>query len=173
MGDRGDTQSGMTVRIPLVHLQRTVWHDGPTPIGALVPAVTRPAFRKQSPATAQIVIDWEVIVGPKVAAMTVPRGLNRGVLTIACSGPTAMDLHYVGEELIKRINSHVGGRPVHALRFTQAGMPRKPIRKPVAPPEAVLEAEAAVGDMPDGPLRSALTSLGRVVIGRSKHTKRG
>lgn len=173
MDDEDDTESGMTVRIPLVQLQRTVWHNGPTPVAALVPAVTRPAFRKQSPAAARIVLDWEAIVGPKIAAMTVPRGLNRGVLTIACSGPTAMDLHYVGVELIKRINAHLGGQPVHSLRFTQAGMPRKPIRKPIAPPEAVLEAEAAVGDMPDGPLRSALTALGRVVIGRNKHTKRG
>jgi hypothetical protein len=55
------------------------------------------------------------------------------------------------------------------LRFTQAGMPKPPRAASAAVPEAVPEAEAAVAELPDGPLRSALASLGRVVIGRAKH----
>jgi hypothetical protein len=55
------------------------------------------------------------------------------------------------------------------LKFTQAGMPRKPPATPASPPEAILEAAAAVADLPDGDLKSALAALGRVVIGRSKH----
>ncbi len=145
---------------------------GPRPLGAVLPAVTRTVFRKHHPASARIVMDWDIIVGPKVAAMTLPRRLDRGVLTIACAGPTAMDLHYVGVELINRINTHLGGQPVHSLRFTQAGMPRKPIRTLSAPPEAAREAEAAVADFPPGELRAALESLGRVVIGRGKHVIR-
>jgi len=145
---------------------------GPRPLGAVLPAVTRPAYRKHTAASAQIVADWEVIVGPKIAGMTVPRRFDRGVLTIACAGPVAMDLHYVGVELINRINAHLGGQPVHSLRFTQAGMPRKPMRTLAAPPEAMLEAEAAVAGLPPGELRDALAALGRVVIGRSKHPVR-
>ncbi len=145
---------------------------GSRPLGALVPGVTKPVFRKHHPASAQVIADWDVIVGPKVAGMTVPRKLERGVLTIACAGPAAMELHYVGQELLRRINTHLGGQPVHSLRFTQAGMPRKPLRAPLAPPEAVLEAEAAVAGLPEGELRSALAALGRVVIGRSKHSTR-
>ena len=57
------------------------------------------------------------------------------------------------------------------LKFTQAGMPRKPPATPRSPPEAILEAKAAVADLPDGDLKDALAALGRVVIGRSKHTK--
>ncbi len=144
--------------------------QGPRPLGALVPAVTRPAFRRHSPAAAQIMADWPIIVGPKIAAMTTPRRLDRGILTIACAGPVAMDLHYVGVELMKRINLHVGGQPVHSLRFTQAGMPPRPPAVPRPPPEAVAEAEAAVADFPEGELRSALASLGRVVLGRSRRS---
>lgn len=142
---------------------------GPRALGSLVPEVTRPAFRKHNPAAAQIVADWDIIVGPKVASMTVPRRLSRGVLTIACAGPAAMDLHYMAIEVINRINTHLGGLPVHTLKFTQAAMPRRlaPIR--ASPPEAIHEAEAAVADLPDGALKSALTALGRVVIGRGKH----
>ena len=103
---------------------------GRAPLGSLVPDVTRQTFRKHNPASAQILADWEIIVGPKVASMTVPRRLDRGVLTIACAGPAAMDLHYMGVEVINRINTHLGGQPVHSLKFTQAGMPRKPPASP-------------------------------------------
>jgi hypothetical protein len=142
--------------------------QGPRPVGALVPAVTRPAFRRQSPAAAQIMADWPEIVGPRVAAMTSPRRLDRGTLTIGCAGPTAMDLHYVGQELIARINAHVGSQQVHSLRFTQAGMP--PRRAPAAlpPPEAPAEAEAAVAHLPGGELRDALAALGRVVLAKPR-----
>ena len=146
---------------------------GPRALGSVVPGITRQSFRKHNPASAQIVADWEAIVGPKVASMTVPRRLDRGVLTIACAGPAAMDLHYMGVEVINRINTHLGGRPVHSLKFTQTGMPK--VAPPVhpTPPEAIVEAEAAVADLPDGELKAALAALGRVVIGRSKHsTKR-
>jgi hypothetical protein len=155
-----DTDRDMTNRRGIVH--------GPRPLGALVPGVTRAAFRRHSPAAAQIMADWPIIVGPKVASMTTPRRLDRGVLTIACAGPVAMNLHYVGVELMKRINGHLGGQPVHSLRFTQAGMPRQAPPPPLPPPEAVGEAEAAVAGLPPGDLRRALSALGRVVLGRTR-----
>jgi hypothetical protein len=145
---------------------------GPRPLGSLVPDIARQTFRKHNPASARILADWDIIVGPKVASMTVPRRLDRGVLTIACAGPAAMDLHYMGIEVINRINTHLGGQPVHSLKFTQAGMPRKPPPTRPLPPEAVLEAEAAVAELPDGDLKTALAALGRVVIGRGKHSTR-
>jgi hypothetical protein len=159
-----DTKAGMAGP------QRFVY--GPRALGSLVPDITRQSYRKHNPASSQIVADWEIIVGPKVASMTVPRRLDRGVLTISCAGPAAMDLHYMGVEVINRINTHLGGQPVHSLKFTQAGMPRKPPPITPRPPEAVLEAEAAVAGLPDGDLKSALAALGRVVIGRSKHSTR-
>jgi len=157
-----DTKTGMA------GAQRFVY--GPRPLGSLIPQVTKPVYRKHNPASAQILADWDIIVGPKVASMTVPRRLDRGVLTIGCSGPAAMDLHYMAIEVINRINTHLGGQPVHTLKFTQAGMPRKAPAIMPKPPEAILEADAAVADLPDGDLKSALAALGRVVIGRSKHS---
>jgi len=164
MANDDDTQTGMAGQARFVY--------GPRALGSLLPAVTRQGFRKHNPASAQILADWEIIVGPRVASMTVPRRLDRGVLTIACAGPAAMDLHYMGLEVINRINTHLGGQPVHSLKFTQAGMPRKPPPIRPTPPEAILEAEAAVASLPDGDLKSALAALGRVVIGRSKHSTR-
>ena len=124
MADDDDTSPGMEGRARFVY--------GPRPLGNLVPTITRQAYRRHNPASAQIIADWEIIVGPKVASMTVPRRLDRGVLTIACAGPTAMNLHYMGIEVINRINTHLGGQPVHSLKFTQAGMPRNPPIQPFA-----------------------------------------
>lgn len=159
-----DTDQGMAAGTRFVY--------GPRPLGAIVPRVAKTAFRKHNPASAQIVADWDLIVGPKLAALTTPRKLDRGVLTIGCAGPAAMDLHYMGVEVINRINAHLGGQPVHSLKFTQAGMPKKPPPAKPRPPEAILEAEAAVAELPDGELKSALSALGRVVLGRSKHSTR-
>jgi hypothetical protein len=159
-----DTETGMAGHARFVY--------GPRPLGSLVPRIARQTYRNRSPAAAQILADWEIIVGPKVAGMTMPRRLDRGVLTIFCDGPAAMDLHYMGIEVINRINTHLGGQPVHSLKFTQAGLPPKAPATPRPPREAVREAEAAVAGLPDGELKSALASLGRVVIGRGKYPKR-
>ncbi|HVY16067.1 MAG TPA: DUF721 domain-containing protein [Rhodopila sp.] len=165
-----DTATRIAERAGIRTPPRPFFTAGPRAVGAVLPSVSRKVYRKQTPAAAQILLDWEVIVGPRVAGMTVPRRLDRGTLTIACSGATAMNLHYVGQELIGRINTHLGSPTVQALKFTQAGMPRT--RQGAASvPEAAVEAEAAVAALPDGPLRSALASLGRVVIGRAKHAR--
>ncbi|MGI4808870.1 MAG: DciA family protein, partial [Janthinobacterium lividum] len=62
------------------------FYSGPRSIGALLPAITRPVFRSRSAGAAQLMADWPVIVGPALAAVSVPRQLARGSLTLACSG---------------------------------------------------------------------------------------
>ena len=92
---------------------------GPRPVGALMPRLTRPAFRRRAPATAQVLADWSAIVGPAIAAVTTPRRLAAGTLTIACAGPIAMELQHLATEVIARINAHLGSQTVAALRFVQ------------------------------------------------------
>jgi hypothetical protein len=136
---------------------------GPRPVGALVPALVRPAFRKRAPATALVLADWEVIVGPALAAVTTPRKLFSGTLALACSGPVAMELQHLSEPLMARINAHLGRVAVTRLRFIQD----VPIPLPAAPaprPPAVAAARRAVESLPEGPLRDALEALGRAVL---------
>jgi len=136
---------------------------GPRPVGALVPRLTRPAFRRRAPATAQVLADWAAIVGPAIAGVTTPRRLSGGTLTIACSGPIAMELQHLAGEVIARINTHLGSQTVTALRFIQTLERALPLRAmPVPPDPAKLAAvETAVSGLPEGELRSALTALGR------------
>ena len=135
-------------------------------VGALIPAIAKPAFRRRSPAAAQILADWDSIVGPALAATTVPRRLSGGRLAIACSGPVAMELQHLAPQLIARINAHIGQALVTELRFTQDHLPAAiiPMTLPAPPSAQVIAAVARkVSDLPDGPLRDALDSLGRSV----------
>ena len=160
-GDKAkfDTKPGMASQTRHVY--------GPRPLAALVPAIARVAFRRHGAASAQVMADWEAIVGPTLAGVAAPRRLASGTLTIACSGPAAMELQHLAPQLIARINTHLGAETVQRLRFVQSTVPlvSLPSSSP-SPPEAVLAAEAAVGVVADGPLRDALAALGRVVLAR-------
>ena len=137
---------------------------GPRPLGALLPALTRPVFRKRSPAGALLMADWAAVVGPSLAAVTAPRRLTAGTLTIACTGPVAMELVHLAPQLIARINAHSGRQTVERLRFLQqaAGGPAAPPAPPPAPPLPA-EVERAVATVPGEELRAALAKLGRGV----------
>lgn len=138
---------------------------GPRPVSALVPALTRAAFRRRSPAAAQILADWPSIIGPALAAVTTPRRLAAGTLTLACTGPIATELQHLATELIARINAHLGTPTVRALRFVQTAPP--PTLRPPAPritAATTKAAEAAVTGLPSGELRDALLALGRAVL---------
>jgi hypothetical protein len=137
---------------------------GPLPLGALIPRLTRPVFRKRSPAGAQLMADWPAVVGPALSAVTAPLRLSAGTLTLACSGPIAMELQHLAPELIGRINAHLGRVAVERLRFVQQALPGAPPPKPPPRPVSLPAAlEARIAAMPEGELREALAKLARGV----------
>ncbi len=147
---------------------------GPRPIGTLLPQVTRPAFRRTSPATAQVMADWTAIVGPALAGVTRPQRLTAGQLTIACSGPIAMELQHLADELVGRINTYLGKQAVKRLRFVQTRAPAPPpSADPPAPPSEAMrrQAEQAVADLPEGDLRAALIALGATMLDAATRLK--
>lgn len=143
---------------------------GPRQLSAVLPPLVRPAYRRRSPATAQVLLDWDAIVGPAIAAVTTPRKLFAGTLSIACNGPVAMELQHLAPYLIGRINTHMGQVVVSRLRFVQ-DLSATP---PPAPKRLPAEAAAAreVMDLPEGPLRDALQSLGSMVLSTPPRRKR-
>ncbi len=143
---------------------------GPRALGTILPPLVKPAFRKRAPATAQLLADWEMIVGPAIGQVTTPRKLFQATLAIACTGPIAMELQHMAPTLIARINAHMGQTTVTRLRFVQDHVAQPSptsVRRP-----ATEAARQAVADLPEGPLRDALESLGRMVLSTSKPTKR-
>ena len=129
---------------------------GSKPIGAVLPAVTRPAFRKHSPATAQLMADWPIIVGPALATTTVPRRFAAGTLTLGCAGPIALELQHLAGPLMERINGHLGRPLVQRLKFVQQTLNTEQIQRPATRQTTQVE----IPDFPDGPLRDALAALG-------------
>lgn len=129
---------------------------GPRAIGALLPAVIRPALRNRSPAAAQLIAEWAAIVGPALAARTVPRRLAAGTLTIVCSGPVALELQHLTSAVIARINTYFGRKLVERLRFAQDVLPA--LASAPAPPQQ--SAPQPIPGLPPGELHDALAALG-------------
>ncbi len=139
---------------------------GPRPLAALLPAVTRAALRGRHAAATTLRLDWAEIVGPQLASETAPQRLASGTLTIACSGPIALELQHLSAALSERVNRHLGRDAVQRLRFVQMP-PTPPAPASGAKPDlAAADARAAeaVAALPDGPLREALLALGRAVL---------
>jgi len=133
---------------------------GPLPLGALIPRLTRPAFKKRSPAGAQLMADWPSVVGPALAAVTAPLRLSAGTLTLACAGPVAMELQHMAVELIGRINAHLGRVAVERLLIVQQALPGAPAAPPRPKPVTLPDALAArIAALPEGELREALAKL--------------
>ena len=116
------------------------------------------------PPTAQVLADWEAIVGPALAAVTTPRKLFSGTLSIVCAGPVAMELQHLSEPLMARINGHLGQVAVDPAALHPGHSARAPAAPPPPRPPAIAAARRAVASLPAATLRDALESLGRVVL---------
>jgi hypothetical protein len=141
---------------------------GPRPVGALMPAVIKPAFRRRNAASARILADWEAIMGPALAAVTIPRKLAAGTLTVGCSGPIALELQHLSDQVTARINAHLGSTAVLRLRLVQEARPLTSAQRPSAiMAVADTKVDAALAPIAAGPLRDSLARLGRRVLART------
>jgi hypothetical protein len=120
----------------------------------LLPHLTRAAYKKRSPAGALLMSEWSAIVGPGLAEETQPKRMSGTTLTIACSGPMAMELQHLSATLIERINVHAGRKLVERLRFVQ-----EPIARRAPAVQRVLLAPEPIPDLPPGDLNDALARL--------------
>jgi hypothetical protein len=123
-------------------------------LAELLPKLTRAAYKKRSPAGALLMSDWAAIVGPRLADETQPKRMSGTTLTIACSGPMAMELQHLSGTLIERINVYAGRKLVERLRFVQEPVA---VRTPVVPRARL--APEPIPDLPPGELNDALARL--------------
>jgi hypothetical protein len=137
-------------------------------LAALLPAVIKPAFARRPAASAQLALDWELIVGATLAAQTQPRRLSGGTLTVACAGPVALELQHLADVLMARINRHMGHELVQRLRLTQemlSFVPAPAGRAAGPTPQARAAVQRRLADLPDGPVRQALADLALAMRG--------
>lgn len=129
----------------------------------LLPAITRPAYRRRSPATAGLAEAWPRIAGLDLAAASAPQRCTGGTLSVACTGPAAMELQHRAEQLIERANRILGPGTVQRLRIVQ-----KPVETGMPPMAGRPEPPAPISlpELPEGPLRAALERLGAHLVAR-------
>jgi hypothetical protein len=120
---------------------------------------------------------WREIVGPSLARRTEPvklsaaRGEGGASLEIRVAGPAATLVQHQAPDILARVNLYLGAGSVDRLRIVQGPLrraaraePAKP--RPRGPLDAAAERELAesLAGLPEGPLKNALTRLGREVM---------
>ncbi|GBQ11209.1 hypothetical protein AA21291_0725 [Swaminathania salitolerans LMG 21291] len=147
-------------------------------LGAILPGVTRPAFAKRPASAVRLILDWAEIVGPALAAQTEPRRVSGGTLTIACTGPVALELQHLAPQLLERINTHCGSlRTGRDLRFDDGTALVRRLRivqdpallRPATPASRPAPPEVPVPDLGQGELHDVLARLG----GHIRRRRRG
>ncbi|NVN03509.1 DUF721 domain-containing protein [Asaia siamensis] len=138
-------------------------------LGSILPQVTKPAFSKRAAPAIRLILDWAEIVGPALAAQTEPRRVSAGTLTIACTGPVALELQHLAPQLIERINTHCGPlRSGRDLRFDDGSILVRKLRilqdpsivRPVTPAARPMPQPVSIPDMKEGDLQAVLARLG-------------
>ncbi|MEO5375371.1 MAG: DciA family protein [Alphaproteobacteria bacterium] len=153
---------------------------GPRAIGAAVARVARPVLGKRGFAEAAIITDWPSLVGPQLAAHTLPtrvahaRGQREGgVLHLRVAGGAfATEVQHLEPLILERINRYFGYRAIARIKLSQGPLPRRRSPKldaprPLAPSEEQALAADVAGIASDD-LREALARLGRAVMGRTE-----
>jgi len=115
--------------------------------------------------------EWVAVAGADFAAAAWPEALGRdGALKLRVEPSQALELQHRAPRLIERINGFFGRGVVARLVLVQASRVATSPRMP-AHPEPLGAAEAAaleirLDDIADPELRTALSGLGRLVLGR-------
>lgn len=153
---------------------------GPRAIGATVSRLARSVLGKRGFAEAAIVTDWNTVVGPHLAAYTLPTRIahvrgsrDEGTLHLRVAGGAfATEVLHLESMIVERINTYFGYRAVARLKIVQGPLPKRP-----APPkprlrsldeagEQALAADVAGVETDD--LREALARLGRAVMAKEE-----
>jgi hypothetical protein len=144
-------------------------------IAAEVPRVAGAALGKRGFGEAQLVTQWEAVIGPELADKLSPerlsfaRGERRdGTLRLRVGSAFALEAQHLEPVLIERINSFFGYGAVARIVLIQGpplcAAPRPSAPRPLAPEEQRALA-AQVATVPDESLRQALVRLGAAVLG--------
>jgi hypothetical protein len=154
---------------------KPVRRQGLRALSAALPAVTKTSLAKRGFAAARLIADWPAIVGPALAAASIPERLLRDrkgaepTLVVKVAPGAALELQHLEPLVVERINTHFGFLAVARLKLKQAPVARAfaPSPRPAPLDPSVERAlSARVTAVADPELQSALLALGRAVTRR-------
>jgi hypothetical protein len=141
--------------------------------------ITKAAFARYGFAQAEVVANWDAIVGSDLAAVSAPerirwpRGAGEeaqkqgGTLVIRAAPGRALEIQYEASRIISRINSFFGHGAIAAIKVMQAhSLPEQRPAPPPLPEKPVCEQQ--LDSLEEGPLKHALERLGRGVASTSR-----
>jgi hypothetical protein len=141
--------------------------------------ITKAAFARYGFAQADVVANWEAIVGSDLAAVSAPerirwpRGAGEeaqkqgGTLIIRAAPGRALELQYEASRIIARINSFFGHAAISGIKVMQGqGLSERSGKPPPLPEKPVCEQQLATLD--ESPLKAALERLGRGVAATAR-----
>ena len=148
-------------------------------IGAEIPRIAGAALGKRGFGEAQLVTQWEAVIGAELAEklsperLTFPRGERRnGTLRLRVVSAFATEAQHLEPVLIERINAFFGYGAVARLVFIQG----PPLNAAPAPPrlrklsaEEQRALDARVAGVADPELRTALVRLGSAIVGNRRN----
>lgn len=162
--------------LPPRRSERQAWSR---PLAELIGQAIDPVLARQGFSQSDILLYWDEIVGPRLAAVSEPlclrwppqgrqrRDFAPATLVIRVEGGFALEMQHVAALLIERINGHLGFACVERLALKQGPLHRAPPahRRRSPPDETALTAAAAcVADIGEDALRAALIRLGARVL---------
>jgi hypothetical protein len=155
------------------------------PLADFVPKILDPAVARQGFGEATLLLDWEEIVGERIAAISHPARLRwppggikhdpleprpPAALLLRVEPGFGLEIQHLSAVLIERVNAHLGWRCVGSLRVRQEKIERSPAspRRTLEDPLARAEAERQVSGIEEEPLRDALARLGARILDRPR-----
>jgi hypothetical protein len=155
------------------------------PLADFVPKILDPAVARQGFGESALLLDWEDIVGKRIAAISQPirlqwppGGVKRdslaprpsAALVLRVEPGFGLEIQHLAAVLIDRVNAHLGWRCVGSLKIRQEKIERAlpPPRRAPENPLARAEAERQVAEIEEEPLRDALARLGARVLDRPR-----
>ncbi|MCX5616412.1 DciA family protein [Bombella sp. TMW 2.2559] len=143
-------------------------------IGAFLPVLTKPIFRKKSPLYVRLLMEWDMLVGSALAEVSEPCRLRPGVLTIRCCGPAAVEMQYAAPRILANINTACGLHGEEALHYIKLVQDRPVQRRRSAPSKRPWKdaAPVPVSGIEDDGLKETLERLGGHIRAKRQGTKK-
>lgn len=140
-------------------------------IKKVIPAVLKPVLDKRGFAQAQVILDWEKIVGTQIAQFSVPERIvyyknasRKGTLVLAATPGWAPIITHGSQQMIDRINVYFGYEAVSRLQLKQTLYIKNQASQhsiKIASSETDEIAAEEFTDIPDLDLRKAMATLKR------------
>ena len=152
----------------------------PKSLEACIEPLTRPLLKTQGLAGSRIVSQWDAIVGPQLAAHTLPEKLTfpqsnkqnggkkiGGTLVISCENGFATELQHMQPQIMERLSGYFGYAAVSRIVISHSWVEKPQAPTPPAPrPTLSGDSVNLTHDIADGDLKAALQSLAKTLSGQ-------